>query len=72
MEILAAAYAKAGDFEAAVEWQSKAIEQNRGPVLYELRARLEQYRAGRPIHGGPNASTGATFGNTHDAPRQVE
>jgi len=50
LEALAAAHAEAGDFDQAIQWQQKALE-NRQPVE-ELDARrrkcLDLYRAGRP------------------------
>jgi tetratricopeptide (TPR) repeat protein len=50
---LAAAYAEAGDFEAAVKWQKKAIEMSRPAEEREQREnehRLELYEAGKPFY----------------------
>ena len=54
VDTLAAAYAEAGDFDAAVKWQQKAIEllgeeeYSRNQTMYEVRMRL--YQAGQPYH----------------------
>jgi tetratricopeptide (TPR) repeat protein len=48
---LAAAYAEAGKFEEAVEWQKKAIAMNKNPEkrdTIEHQKRLELYEAGMP------------------------
>ena len=49
-DTLAAAYAEAGDFAEAVQWQTKAVETAVGDEAFirEVRKRLELYRAGRP------------------------
>jgi hypothetical protein len=48
LEILAAAYAERGDFQQAVEWQTKAIEAAEDePRKAELRSRLKRYQAGK-------------------------
>jgi tetratricopeptide (TPR) repeat protein len=50
LEVLAAAYARAGDFEKAVEVQLEAIQRARAPERKrELEERLELYRAGTPF-----------------------
>lgn len=50
IDTLAAAYAEAGDFDAAIKWQTKAIELgNAGPTLKcEAEQRLELYRDHKP------------------------
>ncbi len=51
---LAAAEAEAGNFDAAVKWQSSALERFTpdDPELPGHRARLELYRARKPYHEG--------------------
>jgi tetratricopeptide (TPR) repeat protein len=50
LDTLAAAYAEAGDFEAAVRWQDRAIGMLAdGPVRDRYRSRLALYRAGKPF-----------------------
>ena len=58
LDTLAAAWAEAGDFDAAVEWQENALgilakndEQNRK----DFEARLTLYRAKKPYHEEPKA-----------------
>jgi len=46
---LAAAHAENGDFEAAVRWQEKAIEQAPDAARAGLRTVLEAYRRGQPL-----------------------
>ena len=50
IDTLAAAYAEAGDFDAAVKWQTKAIELGSfDPKLKQTsQERLELYRAHKP------------------------
>jgi tetratricopeptide (TPR) repeat protein len=49
LDTLAAAYAEAGDFAAAVAWQEKAIERLEDePQKDDFRSRLSLYRAGKP------------------------
>jgi hypothetical protein len=48
--ILAAAYAEAGDFERAVEWQSNALELVPAQDQANYRQRLELYRSRKPYH----------------------
>ncbi|HEX7378138.1 MAG TPA: hypothetical protein VF278_13555, partial [Pirellulales bacterium] len=49
IDTLAAAYAEAGDFDAAVKWQSMAIEVGySGALAREAWRRLELYRAHQP------------------------
>ncbi|HEV3006363.1 MAG TPA: tetratricopeptide repeat protein [Pirellulales bacterium] len=50
---LAAAYAEAGDFEAAVKWQTKAIEMSQPAAQKEQgenEHRLQLYQAGKPFY----------------------
>ncbi len=50
LEVLAAAYAEAADFESAVKWQGKALTLTVEPADIEsCRERLAQYRAGKPF-----------------------
>ena len=48
--VLAAAYAKAGDFKAAAKWQRKEIESTDDSDREEELERLELYEAGKPYH----------------------
>lgn len=53
IDTLAAAYAEAGDFESAVEWQRKALDMNTDPTFTEgLNQRLLVYRAESPYREG--------------------
>jgi tetratricopeptide (TPR) repeat protein len=47
-DTLAAAYAEAGDFDKAVEWQQKAIDLADERSKDKLRSRLDLYKAGKP------------------------
>ncbi len=47
-EILAAAFAEAGDFAQAVSWQEKSLAAAPPDLRDEQQARLELYRAGQP------------------------
>ncbi len=55
LDTLAAAYAEAGDFDAAVKWQSKAIELSRDAIkIKAYRDRLELFRQKQPYRAsGP-------------------
>jgi tetratricopeptide (TPR) repeat protein len=54
IDALAAAYAEAGDFESAVEWQEKAVDIIFPDALkQDYRARLALYRAGKPYRYVP-------------------
>jgi tetratricopeptide (TPR) repeat protein len=48
LDTLAAAYAEAGNFDKAVEWQEKAIKLFDGPDKQEVTDRLNLYRARKP------------------------
>src|SRR5262249_45347870 len=49
LDTLAAAYAEAGDFAAAVAWQEKAIERLEDePQKDDVRSRRSLYPAGKP------------------------
>ena len=51
LDTLANAYAECGDFEAAVEWQTKAIELFRDKnELEDCKARLKLYQEKKPYH----------------------
>lgn len=52
LDTLAAAYAEAGDFEHAIEWEQKSMElaPERAALQKGARERLELYRAGKPYH----------------------
>jgi tetratricopeptide (TPR) repeat protein len=51
------AYVEAGDFAAAVQWQTKAVEQTPqgDPQRKGMNARLDLYRHGVPYREGPEA-----------------
>ncbi len=53
LDTLAACYAESGDFDAAVRWQTKAIEQAPQSQKADFRSRLELYRAGKPYREPP-------------------
>jgi tetratricopeptide (TPR) repeat protein len=46
--VLAAAYAEAGDFDAAVEWQSKAVDLGNSEQRARWQPRLSLYKANQP------------------------
>ncbi|MCH8840041.1 MAG: tetratricopeptide repeat protein [Planctomycetes bacterium] len=48
LDTLAAAYAEAGDFEKAVEWQTKAVSMASESEKSSYQSRLDLYRAGKP------------------------
>jgi tetratricopeptide (TPR) repeat protein len=56
-DYFAAAYAEVGDFEKAVEWQSKALQSlpESEPDVKKYRARLDLYRARKPYREHPGA-----------------
>ena len=56
LDVLAAAYAEAGDFEAAAEWVFKANEVAPEEYKEGLRLRLELYKSGEPYHEPPPTS----------------
>jgi hypothetical protein len=47
-DTLAAAYARAGDFAKAIEWQTKAMASPQRAADKETQARLQAYREGKP------------------------
>ena len=52
LDTLAAAYAEAGDFSKAAQWQAKAIALAKGMTSGEdWQARLDLYRSGTPYRG---------------------
>jgi tetratricopeptide (TPR) repeat protein len=62
LDTVAAAYAEAGDFERARQWETKAIEMAASHVTdatrEELRSRLELYKHGKPYREGPKKEAG--------------
>ena len=50
---LAAAYAEIGDFDKAVEWQTKALAGASEKVKAEFQARLDLYKSGKPYRDEP-------------------
>ena len=48
LDTLAAAYARTGDFDNAVKWQEKALEQSKPAKPSEFRERLNLYRERKP------------------------
>ncbi len=53
LDTLAAACAEAGDFDAAVRWQTKALKRVSDWEKDDFRGRLELYRAGKPYRQPP-------------------
>jgi len=53
LEVLAAAYAEAGNFEHAIEWQQKGLNQSAPETKAKWEARLELYRTGQPFRETP-------------------
>jgi serine/threonine-protein kinase len=47
-DTLAAAYAEAGEFDEAVRWQTKAMEEVPESEKADFHVRLELYKAGKP------------------------
>lgn len=70
LDTLAAAYAEAGDFKQAVQWQEKALASPsafKGEALKEAQERLSLYKAGKPyrrIPGLSSAPRGSKRGST--------
>ena len=50
LDTLAAAYAEAGNFAEAIQWQQKAVELLDSVYKAGAQERLELYRQGRPYH----------------------
>ena len=63
LNVLAASYAEAGDFERAVRWQEQAVERASPAEREDLRHRLELYRAGAPYRSGPGRAKGDPDGD---------
>lgn len=55
LDTLAAAYAEAGQFDMAVQWQSKAVECAPAASKPILKARLELFRARKPYREKPES-----------------
>ncbi len=51
---LAAAYAESGDYETAIEWQTKSVETAPEDAKMEARERLKKYQQGEPYRITPN------------------
>ncbi len=70
LDTLAAAHAEAGDFAAAVKWQTKAIERSAADSdSAAFRARLELYKRKKPYHQGDALPASAGIpGNTGSSP----
>jgi tetratricopeptide (TPR) repeat protein len=52
-EVLAAAYAEAGNFEHAITWQQKCLDTSGPETKAKSEARLEMYRARQPLREQP-------------------
>jgi hypothetical protein len=52
VDTLAAAYAEAGDFESAVQWQEEAISLGGGAYSQDFQKRLRLFKAGKPYREG--------------------
>jgi tetratricopeptide (TPR) repeat protein len=65
IDTLAAAYAEAGDFAAAIETQQEVIGMISGgdPDFERYRTRLELYNAGKPFRDEPNGRARSGGGN---------
>ena len=58
IDTLAAAHAEKGDFEAAAEWQQKAIDADVGTLFGDgFQERLALYQSGQPYREGPDSAT---------------
>jgi hypothetical protein len=56
LDTLAAAHAEAGNFDEAVKWETRAIDQSAADTdTSEYRARLELYKRKKPYHQAQNA-----------------
>lgn len=71
LDTLAAAYAEAGDFQSAIEWQEKTIDVNGSDIFRNenLRPRLELYRAGKPYR---QESKGTSTQPVGEIPDRIE
>ncbi len=49
LDTLAAAYAETGDFEQAMKWQQKAIDQAPPFMVEQFQSHLQLYRSGEPL-----------------------
>jgi tetratricopeptide (TPR) repeat protein len=56
LDTLAAAYAEAGNFAKAIEWQNKALVLASEELQAQLRAHLELYQSGKPYREDPAAA----------------
>jgi tetratricopeptide (TPR) repeat protein len=54
-EILAAAYAEAGNFEKAIEYQNRCLEKAEGEHALEMKKRLELYQSRTPYRAIPES-----------------
>jgi tetratricopeptide (TPR) repeat protein len=59
---LAAAHAEAGNFEAAVQWQAKCLDESPAQARAEIQARLELYHARQPFRDRPASPSPASSG----------
>jgi serine/threonine-protein kinase len=49
LDVLAAAHAEVGNFDEAIRWQQKCLDQWPNEMKSELRSRLELYEGGQPF-----------------------
>ncbi len=67
ISVLAAAYAEQGDFDQAVEWQEKATDMVSGKRRNDFRARLNLYKAHKPLREAQqNVSRAGRYEPTDD------
>lgn len=55
IDTLAAAYAEAGEFDRAIEWENKAIELAEGKAKTDFQSHLRLYKSKKPYHEKPKA-----------------